>query len=94
MKRLGIIFCGGCNPQYDRGALAANTVSGLDVECEVVYNTTDCDCILYLSGCSSNCAYKYNICDKPSVVVAGLKVDRQTVTAEQMPDLIKAKLNK
>ena len=93
MKRLGIVFCGGCNPQYERGMLANAVLEALGADCDIVYNTTDCERVLYLSGCSSNCAYKYNICDKPSVVVAGLRVDAELSNAGELLATVIKKLD-
>ncbi|WP_207649682.1 hypothetical protein [Desulfosporosinus metallidurans] len=41
----------------------------------ISFNSFDVNLIIYLSGCTSNCAQKYSKSDIPSVVVAALTVD-------------------
>jgi hypothetical protein len=83
--RVSIRFCGGCNPRIDRGKIAlelqkAFTGMGLDF----VFNTSEADFAVFLSGCLSGCALKYNPQDPPYVTVAattvnGLDVSEETV---------------
>ena len=54
---VGIKFCGGCNPRIDRvGVAEAIKKRLIELGITVVYNNSDADFIVYLSGCSSSCA--------------------------------------
>jgi len=82
---VGINFCGGCNPRIDRGRIAldlqkALAIMGLDV----VFNTPDADFVVFLSGCMSGCAYKYNPKDPPYVTIAVNTVDGAEVPEERI----------
>jgi hypothetical protein len=74
--KVGIQFCGGCNPRIDRGQIALDlqqTLAGMGFE--VVFNRPDADIVVFLSGCLSGCAFKYNPKDPPYVTVAAATVD-------------------
>lgn len=88
--RVGIVFCGGCNPYYDRGQLAQDLVTTL-CDHQFVYNSLDCDLVIYLSGCTSNCAFKHTPTDLPRIYVAGMNIDAQSV---ERKDLLKTILSK
>ncbi|WP_312200560.1 hypothetical protein [Anaerospora hongkongensis] len=76
IKNISITFCGGCNPRIDRGGLAKK-VSELMVTqgCTVVFNRPDADFIIYISGCSANCAWRYSKAQAAHIIVAGAAVD-------------------
>lgn len=89
--RIGIIFCGGCNPRIDRGRIAAQLRANLlMVGYEVCYNSLDVDFAIYLSGCMANCALKYNRNDDcSSAVVAAATLDAVAVEpAELVTDIV------
>jgi hypothetical protein len=59
-RRVGISLCGGCNPRVDRGRLMAEIREQLVAfGYDLAYNRPDSDFIIYLSGCSANCAQRY-----------------------------------
>ena len=75
-RRISIIFCGGCNPRIDRGQIALQVQEILVARgYEVFYNSLDADFVLYMSGCTANCASKYNHSNLPAIVVAAATVD-------------------
>lgn len=83
--RIGIVFCGGCNPCIDRGRIAAQLRADfLLMGYEVQYNSLNVDFIIYLSGCMVNCAVKYNRHDCSSVVVAAATLDAVAVDATRL----------
>jgi hypothetical protein len=88
--RIGIIFCGGCNPRIDRGRIAAQLRADLlMMGYEVCYNSLDVDFAIYLSGCTVNCALKCNRNDCPSAVVAAATLDAVAVEpAELVADIV------
>lgn len=83
--RIGIIFCGGCNPRIDRGQIAAQVRANLLVMgYEVWYNSLEVDFAIYMSGCTANCALKYNCNHSPCVVVAAATLDAVAVDKAEL----------
>jgi hypothetical protein len=73
--QVGIQFCGGCNPYIDRGKIASEVRERLAGEgYEIVWNRTDCDLVIFISGCTASCAERHS-CGKPSIRVAAATVD-------------------
>ena len=55
--RIGLKYCGGCNPEYDRVALAKHIEERLRGEAEFVApETKGVSFILAVQGCSTACA--------------------------------------
>ena len=55
--RVGIKYCGGCNPEYDRVAIVEHIKQSLKDEIEIVRpESEDVDVILSVNGCSTACA--------------------------------------
>jgi hypothetical protein len=82
---VGIQFCGGCNPRIERGQIAFELQKALaDIGFDVVFNSADADFMVFLSGCLSGCAFKYNPKDPPYVTVAAATVDGGEVSAERI----------
>jgi sulfite reductase beta subunit-like hemoprotein len=88
--RIGIVFCGGCNPRIDRGQIAAQVRTDLLVMgYEVWYNSLDVDFVIYMSGCTANCALKYNHNHGPCAVVAAATLDAVAAdTAELVTKIV------
>lgn len=75
-RRISIVFCGGCNPRIDRGKVALQIQDILVARgYQVSYNSFDVDFVIYMSGCTANCALKYNLNSLPAVIVAAATVD-------------------
>ena len=61
-RRIGVRFCGGCNPRYDRGGayrrIAAEVaeISGDRVALEYAEEGTVYDGLLVIGGCQACCA--------------------------------------
>ena len=84
-KNISIKFCGGCNSSIDRGKLAAAVREFLTARRHnVVYNRLDADLVIFLSGCSANCAWRYGETDSPHIVVAGTAIDGFAVPKENL----------
>ncbi|MBP2652736.1 MAG: hypothetical protein H6Q73_305 [Firmicutes bacterium] len=93
-RRISISFCGGCNPRIDRKRIAEEVEDYLTPDGYiVVYNSAEVDLIVYLSGCSANCAHRYSGSDTPGVVVAGNTLNAMAVTAEELSFLISGKVS-
>jgi hypothetical protein len=57
IRRLGLKYCGGCNPRYDRIALAESLKSRLGAGVEWVSLEADPpDLVLAIEGCETACA--------------------------------------
>ena len=80
LPTIGIRFCGGCNPRIDRGRIARELEQALAAMGHpVVYNSGEADLVIFLSGCLSGCAFKYNPKDPPYIAVAATTVDGEEV---------------
>jgi hypothetical protein len=54
--RIGVKYCGGCNPEYDRVALIKSVQERLAVKADFVsWENKDIDQVLVLCGCSTSC---------------------------------------
>ena len=60
---IGIKYCGGCNPRYDRPSLAARLKSDLS-DAQIVSAGDKQDYVVVLCGCSSACAAHAHITGK------------------------------
>ncbi len=61
MMLIGIKFCGGCNPRYDRKKVAnslTKTLNLIDKNCSIkdVEDHKEYDIVFVISGCLVNCA--------------------------------------
>jgi len=55
--RVGLKYCGGCNPEYDRGSLVKHIQESLQSKVEFVKpERKDVELILAVEGCSTACA--------------------------------------
>ena len=55
--KIGLKYCGGCNPAYDRVALVKKIERGLKKEVEFVSPESEgVDLVLAVQGCSTACA--------------------------------------
>lgn len=61
--KIGIKYCGGCNPTYDRTAVVANLKQhiGIDDSIETANQGIIYDLIVILCGCTSACASHQNL---------------------------------
>jgi len=92
---VGIQFCGGCNPRIDRGRIALELQQSLvEMGFDVVFNSPDADFVIFLSGCLSGCAFKYNPKDPPYVTMAAATVDGVEVSAEKIVPEVLMKVRK
>jgi hypothetical protein len=88
---VSIQFCGGCNPRIDRGRIAHELQQALiGMGLEVVFNSRDADLVIFLSGCMSGCALKFNPKDPPYITVAAATVDGEEVgEARIVPEVLR-----
>lgn len=82
--RISINFCGGCNSRIDRGRIAAETSTCLAMAGYVVsFNQPEADVVIYLSGCTANCAEPVDQV-MACIVVAGTTIDRILTEERQL----------
>jgi ferredoxin len=55
-SRIGVKYCGGCNPGYDRGSLVARIQDALSTKIEMVSLEEEADLIIAIQGCPTACA--------------------------------------
>jgi hypothetical protein len=57
MMKVGVRYCGGCNPRYDRGGVFQKIRDRLqDVDFEIAKEGVEYDALLVIGGCTSCCA--------------------------------------
>ncbi|MDR3564920.1 MAG: hypothetical protein P4N59_26275 [Negativicutes bacterium] len=84
-RRVSIIFCGGCNPRIDRGQIAQEVRTALLAQgVEVIFNSLDAGFVIYMSGCTANCAQRYHPGGKECAVVAAETLDMTILSEEQL----------
>jgi len=75
LPRVGIKFCGGCNPVVERGLVAQRIRGELEEEACWVSGEEETDFLLIVNGCRTACADTAEVrSGLPVVVVAGESV--------------------
>ncbi|MEA4926949.1 MAG: hypothetical protein VB084_16795 [Syntrophomonadaceae bacterium] len=83
--KIGVKFCGGCNPYIDRKNII-DKVKNLLPPGEYTFEYFDfdgCDLFVVINGCSLSCA-KYEEAENV-VTVCGLRIDGQQYIEEDLP---------
>ena len=84
-----IVYCGGCNPQIDRGAIARELEAASGAE--VAPAGPAAEKTVHLSGCARACASDHQLVDGTAgVIVAGEMVDGVATSAGEIPGAIAA----
>ena len=69
-SRVALKFCGGCNPQIERGLLAKRIREGLPVsDFQWVSGEEDPDLLILINGCATACADTAETCGKAPFVL-------------------------
>lgn len=83
--QVSITFCGGCNPNIDRGRLAAMIKEQLEpLGITVTYNDRNADFVVYLSGCAVSCASHKAPENQACVRIAGCSVNSLAASEEDL----------
>ena len=70
VQKVGVKYCGGCNPYYDRVALVERIKSRLKGKAEFVGPSSDeVDLVLAVEGCQTACAYLNSFKGKPVHII-------------------------
>ena len=59
---------------------------------EFFYNSLDVDFAIYISGCTANCALKYNHSNRPFIVVAAATIETIAINKENLVNEIVLKV--
>jgi hypothetical protein len=87
VKQIGVRFCGGCNPRYDRGAayrrIAAEIqeLAGDRLTLDYAAEDTDYDGLLIIGGCQACCAGYAQFANRGPVLKMYAESDAADVTA-------------
>jgi len=69
MMKVGVRYCGGCNPRYDRGGVFQEIRDRLqDMDFEVAKEGVEYDALLVIGGCTSCCASYHQFTNRKGVV--------------------------
>ncbi len=91
-------YCGGCNPEIDRGAIVKRLEGLIEREgLGVQFTTTEekVDLLILINGCPHACIEgedMHNIKTVPFVSVQGARLDRRPVLEEELPQVIFEKI--
>lgn len=91
--RVGVKFCGNCNPYVDMPALAGDLAAQAEGVTFVCWEDADYDVLLVLSSCSCDCATRPPFAG-PVIIATSEAVDRWPVAAEELPAAILAALKR
>ncbi len=70
-ERIGVRYCGGCNPRFDRVALEKQIEARFpDCIFKVAEAGTGCDAVLVICGCPARCVNVADLAQIPLVMVA------------------------
>ncbi len=87
-RRIGLKYCGGCNPQYDRVQAVVSIKKRLEDKVEFVsYEARDAEGILVVAGCPTACVDLKPFEGRPIWVVTSLRdVERFAETISDVKD--------
>lgn len=72
--KIAIKYCGGCNPDYDRVALARRIEERLNGRVEFVSpENEDIDLVLAVEGCKTACADLRAFADAEIIIITGIE---------------------
>lgn len=69
-KKIGVKFCGGCNPLYGRGEAFKKISAKLNSGVEFTrYDAADIDGLLLIAGCSTDCVDRSQLTRLPDWIL-------------------------
>ncbi|MDK2919931.1 MAG: hypothetical protein PWQ37_2664 [Candidatus Petromonas sp.] len=90
--KVGVKYCGNCNPYIDTQQLFS--ILQNELQDEIIFTHWEkkpYDALLILSGCPADCAKRPQF-SGPGIVVAGKTVDSFPIPEEQLPQVVKQKI--
>lgn len=91
--RVGVKFCGNCNPYIDMPALVGDMAAQAAGVTFVRWEDAGYDVLLVLSSCGCDCATRPPFAG-PVIIATSEAVDRWPVAAEELPAAILATLKR
>jgi len=91
-------YCGGCNPEIDRGAIVKRLerlIGREDLDIQFTPTVEKADLLILINGCPHACIEgedSHNIKSVPFVSVQGARLDRRPVLEEKLPQLLLEKI--
>ena len=99
MLKIGVKYCGGCNPEIDRSAVVEGIYKGLKKSGREIVLVTDketkIDILLLVNGCQHACLEEeYPIFEEgvPVISIRGAMVGNRYVREEDIPGFLAEKL--
>ena len=95
-----IRFCGGCNPEMDRGRIVHQLVGRLPPEFRVTYDLAGAaDISLFVNGCAHACLDEVlekesGLLPYPIISIQGLRVNRKPVSEKSLPNVAVEQIRK
>lgn len=89
--RVGVKFCGNCNPYFNSGDLIKRLKTDLPEIEFVKYDEEPFEVLLVFSGCESNCVSKQNS-RVPEIIVAGYTLNHYKVDPKDLYSLVKKQI--
>lgn len=83
--KVGIKYCGGCNPYIDRKLLTKRLRDKLEPDTYAFeyFDFHDCQVVVVLNGCNVGCAEVQK--NKNSIIVSGSEIDGKQYLEESLP---------
>ncbi len=83
--RIGIKYCGGCNPYIDRSLLTRRLAEELrDHDCSLeFFQISGCDVVIVINGCAVGCAKVPQ--GKIIAKICGAELNMRSVSEEDLP---------
>jgi len=89
--KIGVKFCGSCNPHYDTGALLRKIMAEVPEAIWLPADSPEKELLLVISGCEVDCATR-PAWSGPTIVVAGETVDIQPYSLAELPKVVSSRL--
>jgi hypothetical protein len=86
--QVSIKFCGGCNPNIDRVAVAEKVKKQLENSgIAVNYNNLNADFVLYINGCKAACVSRQVAENQECAIIAGSNLNNWDVSESDLSQL-------
>ncbi|WP_371380467.1 hypothetical protein [Sporomusa aerivorans] len=85
--KIGVKFCGNCNPHYDMPGLVTELAAQVDGLTFGRWDKGEYDILLVLNSCSIGCATRLLFGGRV-IVVTSESVDHWPVTKEELPNVV------
>ncbi|GAB6138525.1 hypothetical protein [Halanaerobaculum tunisiense] len=83
--KIGVKYCGGCNPQLKRKQLVDKLKRRLAVSFTSCFSTEEeLDLLLIVNGCHVGCASKFNDYEFPTINIRGFILNGNQLSKEEL----------